>query len=138
MMNIKIVFEADSIPRLREQMLLFLGAPQGATIPVERVAELREMANPGEDESPSWSPEDIEEEIKVKREKKVEAKAEAKDLAKMKEETLNKLKDLFVAGKGKMVRELLVKHGHGAKVFPEVEAKYFPAIKEAIDKELGL
>lgn len=131
MMNIKIVFEADSIPRLREQMILFLGAPQGATLPFVPDPEPYIQSPIEEDDLPG--------EIKPVKaaSAKAEIKADTKELAKMKEETLNKLKDLFVAGKGKMVRELLVKHGHGAKVFPEVEAKYFPAIKEAIDKELG-
>lgn len=58
-------------------------------------------------------------------------------LNKLKEETLGRLKDLFIAGKGKYIRTLLQKHGHGAMVFPEVEAKYFPAIKAEIDKEIG-
>jgi hypothetical protein len=134
-MKIIVTFEADSIERLREQMAMFLGAP----VPVERIEELRQMASPDTDESPSWTQNDIEEEIKAKKKPDGFApdKLPTKELTKMKEETLNRLKDLFVAGKGKMVRELLTKHGHGAKVFPEVEAKYFPAIKEAIDKELG-
>jgi hypothetical protein len=58
-------------------------------------------------------------------------------LHKLKQETLARLRDLFMAGKGAKIRELLKKHGHGALVFPEIEAKYFPAIKADIDKELG-
>ena len=62
--------------------------------------------------------------------------ASAVALEKLKTETLDRLKDLFVAGKGKFVRDLLMKHGHGAKVFPEVEARWFPAISADVDKEL--
>jgi hypothetical protein len=59
------------------------------------------------------------------------------ELHKIKEETLARLRDLFLAGKGSKIRELLKKHGHGALTFPEIEPKYFPAIKADIDLELG-
>jgi hypothetical protein len=58
-------------------------------------------------------------------------------LHKLKQETLARLRDLFMAGKGATIRELLKKHGHGALVFPEIDPKYFPAIKADIDRELG-
>ena len=61
----------------------------------------------------------------------------AVDLEKLKNEQLDRLRDLFSAGKGPFVRSLLKAHGGGAKVFPEVDAKRFPAIKAAIDKELN-
>jgi hypothetical protein len=61
----------------------------------------------------------------------------AVELHKVKEETLKRLRDLFVAGKGTKIRELLKKHGRGALTFPEIDAKYFPAIKADIDLELG-
>ena len=67
------------------------------------------------------------------------AEPEAMDavaLLKLKQDTLKRLRDLYVAGKGTLVRELLHKHGHGANVFPEVEAIYFPAI--VADLERGL
>jgi hypothetical protein len=67
---------------------------------------------------------------------KPETKA-AIDLQVLKNEQLDRLRDLFNAGKGTFVRELLSKYGEGAKVFPEVDAKHFPAIKVEIDKELN-
>lgn len=65
------------------------------------------------------------------------AQQEAVNLYKLKEETLDRLRELFPKGKGALVRQLLADHGHGAKVFPEVEAIHFPAIKEALDKALA-
>ncbi len=66
-----------------------------------------------------------------------EAEAESPDLVAVKNAQLDRLRDLFSAGKVKFVRELLATYGGGAKVFPEVDATLFPAIKKAIDKELG-
>jgi len=64
----------------------------------------------------------------------VEPPVDAVALHKLKEETLKRLRDLYLSGKGTFVRELLAKHGHGALVFPEVEAKYFPEIKADMEK----
>ena len=58
-------------------------------------------------------------------------------LLRLKEQQLSRLRDLFNAGKGPLVRQLLAKYGEGAKVFPEVDAKHFPAIKVELDRELG-
>ena len=58
-------------------------------------------------------------------------------LLKLKEQQLGRLRDLFNAGKGPFVRQLLAKYGEGAKVFPEVDAKHFPEIKKELDRELG-
>ncbi len=68
---------------------------------------------------------------------KARAAREAIDMQKLKESQLDRLKDLFVAGKGALVRELLKKHGNGAKVFPEVDASRFLDIKKDLDRELG-
>ena len=68
----------------------------------------------------------------------VDAKARAAvDLLKLKNEQLDRLRELFRAGKGTFVRQLLQKYGQGAKVFPEVDAKHFPRIKQDIDQELN-
>jgi hypothetical protein len=64
----------------------------------------------------------------------VEASLDAVTLHRLKEETLKKLRSLYISGKGPFVRQLLAKHGHGALVFPEVEAKHFPAIKADMDR----
>jgi hypothetical protein len=55
-------------------------------------------------------------------------------LHRLKEETLKQLRNLYISGKGPFVRQLLAKHGHGALVFPEVDAKYFPQIKEDMER----
>lgn len=55
-------------------------------------------------------------------------------LHRLKEETLKQLRSMYISGKGTFVRQLLAKHGHGALVFPEVEAKHFPAIKADMDR----
>lgn len=64
----------------------------------------------------------------------VEASFDAIALHRLKEETLKQLRNLYISGKGSFVRQLLAKHGHGAHVFPEVEAKHFPAIKADLDR----
>jgi len=51
---------------------------------------------------------------------------------KLKEEVLASLHTMFLAGNVKRIREILTKYGHGAKSFPEVEAKHFAEIKKAI------
>lgn len=58
-------------------------------------------------------------------------------LLKLKNDTLKRLRDLYVAGKGTFVRELLAKHGDGALVFPEVAAEHFPAIVADLERELN-
>jgi hypothetical protein len=55
-------------------------------------------------------------------------------LHKLKEDTLKQLRNLYISGKGPFVRQLLAKHGHGALVFPEVDAKYFPEIKADMER----
>ena len=64
----------------------------------------------------------------------VAASVDAVALHRLKEETLKELRSLYISGKGPFVRQLLAKHGHGALVFPEVEAKHFPAIKADLDR----
>lgn len=55
---------------------------------------------------------------------------------KIKDEVLDQLRDLYMAGRVKVVREVLAKHGGGAKSFPEVEPGLFPIIREALRKGL--
>lgn len=63
-----------------------------------------------------------------------EASVDAIALHRLKEDTLKQLRNLYISGKGPFVRQLLAKHGHGALVFPEVDAVYFPAIKADMDR----
>lgn len=55
---------------------------------------------------------------------------------KIKDEVLDQLRDLYMSGRVKLVREVLSKHGGGAKSFPEVEPGLFPIIREALRKGL--
>ena len=64
----------------------------------------------------------------------VAASVDAVALHRLKEETLKELRSLYISGKGPFVRQLLAKHGHGALVFPEVDAVHFPAIKADLDR----
>jgi hypothetical protein len=140
---IRVTFEADDVLRLREQLVLFLNGPQPAL--KERVEALK--ADPYENipDNAQAAPEPAPPPKKTKAPKaepQQEAQMEDKtkiaiDLQNLKNEQLDRLRDLFNAGKGTYVRDLLKKHGGGAKVFPEVDAAQFPAIKKDIDKELG-
>lgn len=98
-------------------------AAKGATITKAAAKPAPEPADEDEDETEA---EDAPEDMRA-----------AVDLEKLKNEQLDRLRDLFNAGKGPFVRKLLSQHGGGAKVFPEVDAKRFPAIKVAIDRELN-
>ena len=131
---IRVTFEADDVLRLREQMALFMGGPQPTLKErVENIAKVKKaLAKPEPQMEPEEPVLEEEEDILVKPETK-----SAIDLLKLKEQQLDRLRELFNAGKGTYVRELLAKFGNGAKVFPEVDAAQFPEIKKAIDKELG-
>lgn len=63
------------------------------------------------------------------------ARQKAVDLIRLKEKQLDRLKDLWVSGKGAFVRELLKKYGNGAKSFPEIDAGQFVDISNEIDRE---
>jgi len=156
-MKIFVSFEADSVERLREQMEAFLGPKPEV---VGRLKELRQEGLNGLKEavkkakkaSPEREPEvekvptpepqsEPDEEVldAVEEEDEPVTPDAEKAVAaqKLKDQQLSRLRDLFNAGKGSLVRELLAKYGHGAKVFPEVDAKHFPAIKVELDRELG-
>lgn len=144
---ITITFEAETVEALREQMAsLWLG--QGAKHPVEQIdskPKKQKAKAPEPQPEPEVEPEaeaeavtDIEEAEAETMEETVTPEAEkAVALLKLKEQQLSRLRDLFNAGKGPLVRQLLAKYGEGAKVFPEVDPKHFPAIKVELDRELG-
>lgn len=138
-MMIRVTFEADDVVRLREQIELFLAGPrptlkeriEASKGPFEQLPLEPPPPKKTKAKAPEPEPEE-EEDILVKPDVK-----QAVDLLKLKEQQLDRLRELFNAGKGTYVRELLAKFGNGAKVFPEVDAAQFPEIKKAIDKELG-
>ena len=136
-MKVIVTFEADSTERLREQMLMFLGQP----VPVAQAKPAKSKTAKSvpeiQIEEPQQEPPVEEPEILEDEPVTPEAQS-AVDLLKLKEQQLSRLRDLFNAGKGPLVRDLLKKYGEGAKVFPEVEAKNFPAIKIELDRELGM
>ena len=145
-MKILVSFEADSAEQLRAQMEAFLGPkpelqpePQKAepapakTKAKARAPEPQKAAEPEVELEPEPSEPPQKEE-----EQPVDDRARAAvDLLKLKNEQLERLRDLFRAGKGPLVRQLLQKYGEGAKVFPEVDAKHFAKIKVELDRELG-
>lgn len=158
-MRIVVTFEAESAERLREQMLLFLGlqvVPAGqidakpVTATVVRKSKKDKAPAPAP-EPPPPEPEVIDDDdadaeaveralglTRAAKEEDVTPEAEkAIELHKLKEQQLSRLRDLFNAGKGPFVRQLLAKYGNGAKVFPEVDAAQFPHIKVELDRELG-
>lgn len=150
MTMIRVILEAEDVEAVREQMLAFLGmkqaVAQGFVEPVaepeapkakktKKAAPAAPVAEPDaieeEEPEPVFEAEEQEEDIVTPEAEK------AVMLLKLKEQQLSRLRDLFNAGKGPLVRQLLAKYGEGAKVFPEVDAKHFPAIKVELDRELN-
>lgn len=137
---IRVTFEAEDVQRLRQQIELFLEGPRPSL--KERMAargneKTLAEATPKKAKAPE-PVELIEDAMDLPEEEFVKPETKAAiDLQVLKNEQLDRLRDLFNAGKGTFVRELLSKYGEGAKVFPEVDAKHFPAIKVEIDKELN-
>jgi hypothetical protein len=106
--------------------------------PVERIDSRPKKASRAKAPEPEPVVTDNEEAPEEIVEETVTPEAEkAVALLKLKDQQLSRLRDLFNAGKGPLVRQLLAKYGDGAKVFPEVDAKHFPAIKIELDRELG-
>lgn len=134
----KLVFEGDSIVAILNQMTETMAAiAKNHNVDVEAVPQ--QAPRKSKVKAPP-EPVIIDEADPVEEmmEESVDAKAQAAvDLLKLKNEQLDRLRDLFNAGKGPFVRELLAKYGDGAKVFPEVDAVHFPAIKADIDRELN-
>jgi len=162
----RVAFEADSAAELRAQMEAFLGPKPmlreqfqdmaakvlaakeaiAATEPRKpkkaRAPEPQKAAEPEPELEPEPSEPQPEEAAAgaAGAEEAPDVTPEAKttiDLHKLKEQQLSRLRDLFNAGKGPLVRKLLAQYGDGAKVFPEVDAKHFPKIKIELDRELG-
>lgn len=137
---IEITFTAKDLDDLCRQMEPFFGAALEA-VPAPAAPREAPPARKAKAPKPEPAAEPPQEEPQVEEEEleaPVDARAKAAvDLLKLKNEQLDRLRELFKAGKGTFVRQLLQKYGEGAKVFPEVDAKQFPKIKREIDQELN-